>query len=123
LVLSLNAGAVEDAEKFNKKAYLDLSKPYTYNWNNSPSYTKKDNQATLFLKEAGSTLRGTIGSTNSNNTNKLSSTAPALSDKTKRIAVKRYLSWLNALESTPRYLPVRAGVEILEKMFLKQCVN
>ncbi|CAC9439751.1 hypothetical protein BSPLISOX_531 [uncultured Gammaproteobacteria bacterium] len=30
-------------EEFNKEAYLDLSKPYTYNWNNPQGYTKKDN--------------------------------------------------------------------------------
>jgi hypothetical protein len=29
-------------EEFNKEAYLDLSKPYTYNWNNPQGYTKKD---------------------------------------------------------------------------------
>jgi hypothetical protein len=29
------------------KAYLDFSKPYTYNWNNPQPTTKKDNQPLL----------------------------------------------------------------------------
>jgi hypothetical protein len=54
-----------------KDAYLDLSKPYTYNWNNTQSYTKKDNQANKLLKQVGTTIGSTvhsaIGSTNSDN--------------------------------------------------------
>jgi hypothetical protein len=46
-----------------KDAYLDLSKPYTYNWNNSPNYTKKDNQANKLLKQVGTTIGSAIGST------------------------------------------------------------
>ncbi|VVH50906.1 hypothetical protein BPUTSESOX_291, partial [uncultured Gammaproteobacteria bacterium] len=57
-------------EEFNKEAYLDLSKPYTHKQSNT---TKKDNQATTFLKEVAGTVRSAIGSTNSNNANKLGS--------------------------------------------------
>jgi hypothetical protein len=32
-----NAFSVDDPQQFNKEAYLDLSKPYTYNWNNAQS--------------------------------------------------------------------------------------
>jgi hypothetical protein len=52
VVLSLNVGS-SDTQTFSKDAYLDLSKPYTYNWNNSPNYTKKDNQANKLLKQVG----------------------------------------------------------------------
>jgi hypothetical protein len=32
-----------NSQQFNKEAYLDLSKPYTYNWNNAQPTTKQDN--------------------------------------------------------------------------------
>ncbi|VVM18273.1 hypothetical protein BSPWISOXPB_3040 [uncultured Gammaproteobacteria bacterium] len=74
LTLSLNVSS-SDTQAFNKDAYLDLSKPYTYNWNNTQSYTKKDNQANKLLKQVGTTIGGTvhsaIGSTNSDNTEQL----------------------------------------------------
>ncbi|VVH57079.1 hypothetical protein BSPCLSOX_1132, partial [uncultured Gammaproteobacteria bacterium] len=72
LTLSLNVSS-SDTQAFNKDAYLDLSKPYTYNWNNTQSYTKKDNQANKLLKQVGTTIGSTvhsaIGSTNSDNAN------------------------------------------------------
>jgi hypothetical protein len=55
LTLSLNVSS-SDTQAFNKDAYLDLSKPYTYNWNNTQSYTKKDNQANKLLKQVGTTI-------------------------------------------------------------------
>ena len=73
LVLSLNVSAVENAQQFDKEAYLDFSKPYTYNWNNPQSYTKKDNQATILLKEVGGIVRNAIGSTDSDNVKQLGS--------------------------------------------------
>ncbi|VVM18888.1 hypothetical protein BSPWISOXPB_10130 [uncultured Gammaproteobacteria bacterium] len=70
LTLSLNVGS-SDTQTFSKDAYLDLSKPYTYNWNNSPNYTKKDNQANKLLKQVGTTIGSAIGSTNSDNASQL----------------------------------------------------
>ena len=46
IAFSFNAFAVANPQSFNKDAYLDLSKSYTYNWNNSQPVIKKDNQAT-----------------------------------------------------------------------------
>ena len=70
LTLSLNVGS-SDTQTFSKDAYLDLSKSYTYNWNNSPNYTKKDNQANKLLKQVGTTIGSAIGSTNSDNASQL----------------------------------------------------
>jgi hypothetical protein len=39
---SFNAFSADNSQQFNKEAYLDLSKPYTYNWNNAQSTTKQD---------------------------------------------------------------------------------
>jgi hypothetical protein len=61
LTLSLNVSS-SDTQAFNKDAYLDLSKPYTYNWNNTQSYTKKDNQANKLLKQVGTTIGSTVHS-------------------------------------------------------------
>ena len=70
LTFSLNVSS-SDTQAFDKDAYLDLSKPYTYNWNNTPSYTKKDNQANKLLKQVGRTIGSAIGSTNSDNVSQL----------------------------------------------------
>jgi hypothetical protein len=43
-------------------------KPYTHKQSNT---TKKDNQATAFLKEVAGTARTALGSTNSGNTDQL----------------------------------------------------
>jgi hypothetical protein len=51
-----------NSQQFNKEAYLDLSKPYTYNWNNAQSTTKQDNQATTLLKKVAGTARAALGS-------------------------------------------------------------
>ena len=71
IAFSFNAFAVTNPQSFNKDAYLDLSKSYTYNWNNSQPVIKKDNQATTLLKEVAGTTRAALGSTNSGNTNQL----------------------------------------------------
>jgi uncharacterized protein (DUF2126 family) len=60
LTLSLNVGS-SDTQTFSKDAYLDLSKSYTYNWNNSPNYTKKDNQANKLLKQVAERIGIFIG--------------------------------------------------------------
>ncbi len=70
LTFSLNVSS-SDTQAFDKDAYLDLSKPYTYNWNNTPGYTKKDNQANKLLKQVGRTIGSAIGSTNSDNVSQL----------------------------------------------------
>ncbi|CAC9517393.1 hypothetical protein [uncultured Gammaproteobacteria bacterium] len=70
LTFSLNVSS-SDTQAFDKDAYLDFSKPYTYNWNNTPSYTKKDNQANKLLKQVGRTIGSAIGSTNSDNVSQL----------------------------------------------------
>jgi hypothetical protein len=71
LVLSLDVSAVENTQQFNKAAYLDFSKPYTHNWNNSQPTTKKDNQTVILLKEVGGIVRNALGSSNSDNANQL----------------------------------------------------
>ena len=71
LTLSLNVTSSGDINQFDKEAYLDFGKPYTYNWNNPQSYTKKDNQATILLKEVAGTVRNALGSTNSDNVSQL----------------------------------------------------
>ncbi|CAC9475385.1 hypothetical protein BSPLISOX_3217 [uncultured Gammaproteobacteria bacterium] len=68
---SFNAFSADNSQQFNKEAYLDLSKPYTYNWNNAQPTTKQDNQATTLLKKVAGTARAALGSTNSNNANQL----------------------------------------------------
>ena len=70
LTFSLNVSS-SDTQAFDKDAYLDLSKPYTYNWNNTSGYTKKDNQANKLLKQVGRTIGSAIGSTNSDNVSQL----------------------------------------------------
>jgi hypothetical protein len=47
ITFSFNAFSVDDPQQFNKEAYLDLSKPYTYNWNNAQSTIK---QGTSFFE-------------------------------------------------------------------------
>ncbi|SMN02064.1 Alkaline phosphatase [uncultured Candidatus Thioglobus sp.] len=60
LVLSLNV--TSGVEQFNKDAHLDFGQEY--NWNNTPqTFTRKDNQATKFLKKVGSIVRNTLGTT------------------------------------------------------------
>ncbi|WP_139699079.1 inverse autotransporter beta domain-containing protein, partial [bacterium endosymbiont of Bathymodiolus sp. 5 South] len=71
ITFSFNAFSVDDPQQFNKEAYLDLSKPYTYNWNNAQPTTKQDNQATTLLKKVAGTARAALGSTNSDNANQL----------------------------------------------------
>ncbi|KAA0439907.1 MAG: hypothetical protein FXV80_05900 [Candidatus Thioglobus sp.] len=71
LTLSLNVSAV-DAQAFNKEAYLDLSKPYSYNWNNKTATKRKESQARKIFKqlatESAKTARQTLGNTDSDNT-------------------------------------------------------
>ncbi|VVH66713.1 hypothetical protein BSPLISOX_1424, partial [uncultured Gammaproteobacteria bacterium] len=71
ITFSFNAFSVDDPQQFNKEAYLDLSKPYTYNWNNAQPTIKQDNQATTLLKKVAGTARAALGSTNSDNTDQL----------------------------------------------------
>ncbi len=73
-LLTLSLNVVSDTQQFNKAAYLDFSKPYTYNWNNTQAVNKKDNQATTLLKEVASTVRNTLGGTDSNNANQFGKT-------------------------------------------------
>jgi hypothetical protein len=42
ITFSFNAFSVADPQQFNKEAYLDHSKPYTYNWINAQPTTKQD---------------------------------------------------------------------------------
>ncbi|SSC07294.1 inverse autotransporter beta domain-containing protein [bacterium endosymbiont of Bathymodiolus sp. 5 South] len=74
ITFSFNAFSVDNSqqpnkEEFNKEAYLDLSKPYKQK--NPQSATKKDNQATILLKEVADSARTALGSTNSGNTDQL----------------------------------------------------
>ena len=69
ITFSFNAFSVDNAQKSNKEAYLDLSKPYQQN--NPQSAPKKDNQATTILKEVAGAARTALGSTNSDNTDQL----------------------------------------------------
>ncbi|WP_162262077.1 inverse autotransporter beta domain-containing protein [Bathymodiolus septemdierum thioautotrophic gill symbiont] len=72
LTLSLNVTAVDKPQSFDKEAYLNLNQEY--NWNNPQTYYKKDNQGLLILKQVGSTVRNTLGATNSDNANQFGST-------------------------------------------------
>jgi hypothetical protein len=71
LNISKNSDEIDNSQQFNKEAYLDLSKPYTYNWNNAQPTIKQDNQATTLLKKVAGTARAALGSTNSDNTDQL----------------------------------------------------
>ncbi|CAC9602887.1 hypothetical protein [uncultured Gammaproteobacteria bacterium] len=69
VAFSFNAFSIDNPQQSNKEAYLDLSKPYQQN--NPQSTTKKDNQATIILKEVAGAARTALGSTNSDNTDQL----------------------------------------------------
>ncbi len=73
-LLTLSLNVVSDTQQFNKAAYLDFSKPYTYNWNNTQAVNKKDNQATTLLKEVAGTVRNALGGIDSNNANQFGKT-------------------------------------------------
>ena len=94
LTLSLNVSS-SDALTFNKDTYLDLNKPYA-NWNNTQSYTKKDNQANKFLKQVsttiGNTVHSAISSTNSDNANQLGN---KIKDQLKNQAINNAESLVN----------------------------
>jgi hypothetical protein len=94
--LSLNALSADKPQPFNKAAYLDLSKPYTYNWNNPQSYTKKDNQATILLKEVAGTVRNALGSTNSDNAEQLGAkVTTGVSSQLKNKAINKTEGFIN----------------------------
>jgi hypothetical protein len=59
ITFSFNAFSVDNSQQFNKEAYLDLSKPYKQK--NPQSATKKDNQATILLKEVADSARTAQG--------------------------------------------------------------
>ncbi|BAS67065.1 inverse autotransporter beta domain-containing protein [Bathymodiolus septemdierum thioautotrophic gill symbiont] len=87
LTLSLNVTAVDKPQSFDKEAYLNLNQEY--NWNNPQTYYKKDNQGLLILKQVGSTVRNTLGATNSDNANQFGST---LKDNLKNQAINQAVS-------------------------------
>ncbi|WP_162262071.1 inverse autotransporter beta domain-containing protein [Bathymodiolus septemdierum thioautotrophic gill symbiont] len=87
LTLSLNVTAVDKPQSFDKEAYLNLNQEY--NWNNPQTYYKKDNQGLLILKQVGSTVRNTLGATNSDNANQFGST---LKNNLKNQAINQVVS-------------------------------
>ncbi|KAA0449565.1 MAG: hypothetical protein FXV79_03810, partial [Candidatus Thioglobus sp.] len=95
LTLSLNVTAV-DTQAFNKEAYLDLSKPYSYNWNNKTATKRKESQARKIFKqlatESAKTARQTLGSTDSDNTSEFSK---KFKQSLKRQAISKTQSYAN----------------------------
>ncbi len=100
LTLSLNVSAV-DIQAFNKEAYLDLSKPYFYNWNNKTATRRKESQARKIFKqfatESAKTARQTLGSTNSDNTSEFGKKfKKSLKQSLKSQAVSKTQSYINS---------------------------
>ena len=68
LTLSLNVTSGGDVNQFDKEAYLNLNQEYAYN---NQVATKEEDTFTGFLKEIGSSVRNSLGSTDSDNANEL----------------------------------------------------
>ena len=102
ITFSFNAFAADNSEQPNKElskeAYLDLSKPYTHKQSNT---TKKDNQATAFLKEVAGTARTALGSTNSGNTDQLGNKiTKGVSNQLKNQAINKTEGFVNNKANT-----------------------
>ncbi|WP_428087727.1 inverse autotransporter beta domain-containing protein [Candidatus Thioglobus sp.] len=94
LTLSLNVTSAGDIQDFDKAAYLNLNQNYTNDY--QAINAKEENEKISFFKEIFSSVRNSLGGTNSDNTNQLGDKITSdLKSKLENKAINETESFIN----------------------------